>query len=79
MRMVLDHESEYPSRSTAILSISQKGRCSRDMLRIRVKQHKTDTGKRDGMTMAERDRIKQLERENQQLRQASEILKKASV
>jgi transposase-like protein len=43
-----------------------------------VKQHETDTGKRDGMTTAERDRIKELERENRQLRQANEILKKAS-
>ena len=43
-----------------------------------VKQHETDTGQRDGATSAERDRIKELERENRQLRQANEILKKAS-
>lgn len=78
VRMVLDHESEYASRSAAILSISQKVGCSRDSLRIWVKQHETDTGKRDGVTTAERDRIKELERENRQLRQANEILKKAS-
>ena len=48
------------------------------ILRIWVKQHETDTGKRDGMTTAERDRIEELERENRQLRQADEILKKAS-
>ncbi|MDF3362764.1 transposase [Sulfitobacter sp. Ks41] len=77
-RMVLDHEGEYASRSAAILSISQKVGCSRDSLRIWVKQHETDTGKRDGMTTAERDRIEELERENRQLRQADEILKKAS-
>ena len=75
VRMV---EEEYASRSAAILSISQKVGCSRDSLRIWVKQHETDTGKRDGMTTAERDRIKELERENRQLRQANEILKKAS-
>ena len=69
VRMVLDHESEYASRSAAILSISQKVGCSRDSLRIWVKQHETTT---------ERDRIKELERENRQLRQANEILKKAS-
>ena len=78
VRMVLDYESEYASRSAAILSISQKVGCSRDSLRIWIKQHETDTGKRDGVTTAERDRIKELERENRQLRQANEILKKAS-
>ena len=78
VRMVLDHEKEYASRSAAILSISQKVGCSKDSLRIWVKQHETDTGKRGGVTTAERDRIKELERENRQLRQANEILKKAS-
>jgi len=78
VRLVLDHESEYASRSAAILSISQKVGCSRDSLRIWVKQHETNTGKRDGLTTVERERIKELERENRQLRQANEILKKAS-
>jgi len=78
VRLVLDHESAYASRSAAILSISQKVGCSRDSLRIWVKQHETDTGKRDGLTTSERDRIRELERENRQLRQANEILKKAS-
>ena len=76
--MVLDHEIEYASRSAAILSISQKVGCSRDSLSIWVKQHEIDTGKRDGLTTAERDRMKDLERENRQLRQANEILKNAS-
>ncbi len=78
VRMVLDHEEECASISAAILSISQKVGCGRDSMRIWVKQHETDTGKGDGMTTAERDRIKELERENRQLRQANEILKKAS-
>jgi len=78
VRMVWGHESEYPSRSAAILSISQKAGCSRDSLRIWIKQHETDTGNRAGATTAEQDRIKELERENRQLRQANEILKKAS-
>ena len=78
VRLVLDRESEYASRSAAILSISQKVGCSRDSLRIWVKRHETDTGNRDGVTTAERDRLKELERENRQLRQANEILKKAS-
>jgi len=78
VRMVLDHEGEYASRSAALLSISQNVGCSRDSLWIWVKQHETDSGLRGGMTTAERDRIKGLERENRQLRQANEILKKAS-
>ena len=62
--MVSDHESEYASRSAAILSISQKVGCSMDSLRIWVKQHETDTGKRDGFTTSERGRIRELECEN---------------
>nr|WP_122072436.1 hypothetical protein [Pseudophaeobacter sp. EL27] len=53
VRMVLDHEREYASRSAAIFSISEKVGCSRDSLRIWVKQDETDTGKRDGATTAE--------------------------
>lgn len=60
------------------MSIAQKVGCSRDSLHIWVKQHETDTGKHDGLTAVEKERIKELERENQQLRQANEILKKAS-
>ena len=78
VRMVLDHESEYRSRSAAISSVAQKVGCSRDSLRIWIKQHETDSCLRGGVTTAERDRIKELERENRQLRQANEILKKAS-
>ena len=61
--MVLDHEGEYRSRSVAISSVSQKVGCSRDSLRIWIKQHETDSGLRGGMTTVERDRIKELERE----------------
>jgi len=52
VRMVLDHESEYRSRSAAILSVAQKVGCSRDSLRIWIKQHETDSGLRGGMTTA---------------------------
>mmetsp|Transcript_23180 Transcript_23180/g.39659 ORF Transcript_23180/g.39659 Transcript_23180/m.39659 type:complete len:125 (+) Transcript_23180:1703-2077(+) len=76
--MVLGHESEKRSRSGAISSVEQKVGCSRDSLRIWIKQHDTDSGIRGGLTNAERDRIKELERENRQLRQANEILKKTS-
>ena len=52
--------------------------CGPDTLRAWVRRAETDSGRRDGVTTAERDRIKALERENRQLRQANEILKKAS-
>ncbi|GLP87870.1 hypothetical protein GCM10007921_34310 [Tritonibacter mobilis] len=52
------------------MSISQKVGCRWDSLRIWVKQYETDTGQRDGVTSVERDCIKELERENRQLRQA---------
>ncbi|MCZ4270138.1 transposase [Rhodobacteraceae bacterium R_SAG5] len=76
VRMVLDHEREYASRSAAVLSISQKVACSGDSLRIWVKQYETDTGQRDDVTSVERNRIKELERENRQPRQANKILKR---
>jgi len=77
VRMVVDHESEYRSRSAAISPDLRKVGGSRDSLRIWIKKHETDCGLRGGMTTAERDQIKELERENRQLRQANEILKKA--
>lgn len=58
VRLVLDRETEYASRSAAILSIPQKVGCSKDSLRIWVEHHETDTGVGDGLTTAERDRIK---------------------
>ncbi|MCL4168043.1 UNVERIFIED_CONTAM: hypothetical protein GTU68_056837, partial [Idotea baltica] len=62
----------------AIKSIALKIGCGADTLRTWVRRAETDSGLRDGITTAERDRIKALERENRQLRQANEILKKAS-
>ncbi|PXW80516.1 transposase [Ruegeria sp. P4] len=73
LRMVLDHESEYASGSATKCSISQKVGCSRDGLRVWVKQHETDTGNRDNVTTAEWDRVKELKRENRQLHKVNEI------
>ena len=71
VQMVLDHENEYASRSVALLSISQKVGCSRDSLRIWVKQHETDTGKRDSLTTADRDRNKILKKASAYFAQAA--------
>ncbi|WP_369699501.1 IS3 family transposase [Thalassobium sp. R2A62] len=78
VRMVFEHQGEFDSQSAAIKSIAPKIGCGPDTLRAWVRRAETDSGRRDGVTTAERDRIKALERENRQLRQANEILKKAS-
>jgi transposase-like protein len=78
VRMVFEHQGEFDSQSAAIKSIAAKIGCGPDTLRAWIRRAETDSGRRDGVTTAERDRIKALERENRQLRQANEILKKAS-
>ena len=78
VRMVLDHESEYNSRWAAVKSIASKIGCSAEVLRKWVQQAETDQGLRPGLTTDERKRLKELERENFELRRANEILRKAS-
>ncbi len=78
VRMVLEHQSDYPSQWAAIGSISSKIGCAGETLRNWVRQAERDQGLRDGTTTQERDRLKALERENRELRQANEILRKAS-
>jgi len=78
VRMVFEHQGEFGSQSAAITSIAPKIGCGPVTLRAWVRRAETDSGRRDGVTTAERDRIKALEREIRQLRQANEILKKAS-
>ena len=78
VRMVLDHQGEHASQMAAIGSIAAKIGCSGEMLRNWVRQAERDQGLRDGSTSEERDRIKSLEREVRELRQANEILRKAS-
>jgi len=78
VRMVLEHEREYTSQWSAIISIAEKLGCSAETLRKWVRRTEIDTGRRGGLTSDERARIQELERENRQLRRANEILRKAS-
>jgi transposase-like protein len=78
VRMVFDHESEHASQWAAMTSIATKFGCNPETLRSWVRQAERDRGKRAGLTTDERDRLKALERENRELRQANEILRKAS-
>ena len=78
VRMVLEHQGEHASQWEAIGSIAAKIGCAAETLRSWVRQAERDQGLRDGMTTQERDRIKALEREVRELRQANEILRKAS-
>jgi transposase-like protein len=78
VRMVLDHEGDYPSRWTAIVSISEKIGCVPQTLFEWVKKAEVNSGKRAGVPTEMADRLKALERENRELRQANEILRNAS-
>jgi transposase-like protein len=78
VRLVLDHQGDYGSQWEAISSIAGKIGCTAETLRRWVRQAERDTGARPGPTSDERERIKALERENRELRQANEILRKAS-
>ena len=78
VRMVLKHENEHASQWAAITSIAEKIGCAAETLRSWVRQAERDAGHRPGLTTDERTRLKQLERENFELRRANEILKKAS-
>lgn len=78
VRMVLDHQGEYASQWAAMSSIAAKIGCTAETLRKWVRQAERDQGLRPGPTSDEQERIKALERENRELRQANEILRKAS-
>ena len=78
VRMVQEHRGEYPSLWAAIESIAPKIGCVPQTLNEWVKRHQIDTGAREGITTSELQRLKELERENKELRKANEILKLAS-
>ncbi|WP_424540245.1 IS3 family transposase [Shigella sonnei] len=79
VRMVLESQSEYDSQWATICSIAPKIGCTPETLRVRVRQHERDTGGGDGgLTTAERQRLKELERENRELRRSNDILRQAS-
>lgn len=78
VRMVLEHEGEHQSRWAAVCSIAAKIGCTAQTLSDWVKRAEIDSGARAGVPTEVADRLKALERENRELRQANEILRKAS-
>ena len=78
VRMALDHAGEHPSRWAAVTSIAAKIGCTPQTLHDWVKKAKIDSGRRTGVPTEMAEKLKALERENRELRQANEILRKAS-
>ena len=78
VRMVFEHQGEYPSQWKAIESISKKLNVNHETLRLWVRRAETDAGARPGLTTDERARMRDLEREVKELRRANEILKAAA-
>ena len=76
--MVFEHQGEHESQWAAIESIASKIGCTPETLRKWVRQAETDQGVRGGASSSDRERLKQLERENRELKRANEILRKAS-
>ena len=77
--MVFEHQDEYPSQWKPIVSIAEKLDINRETLRVWVRRVEIDSGGRPGVSTDERARMRELERENKELRRANEILKAASV
>ena len=78
MRLVLEHEHEYPSQWKAICSIAEKSDLHRETLRVWVRQAERDNGRRPGLSTDERQQMKDLQREVKELRRANDILKSAA-
>ena len=78
VRLIFEHQGEHESQWAAIGSIASKIGCTAETLRKWVRQAERDQGKRNGLTSSDRDRLKELERENRELKRANEILRKAS-
>jgi len=78
VRMVFDHAHEYPSQWATMRSVADKLGCTTEALRRWVRQAERDRRERPGLTTDERAQLKQLQRENFELKRANEILKKAA-
>jgi len=78
VRMVFDHAHEYPSQWATMRSVAEKLGCTTEALRRWVRQAQRDRGERPGLTTDERAQLKQLQRDNFELKRANEILKKAA-
>ena len=78
VRLVFDHAQEHPSQWATIRSVAEKLGCTSEALRRWVRQAERDRGARPGLTTDERAQLKQLQRENFELKRANEILKKAA-
>ncbi len=76
--MLMEQQDQHASQWAAIVAISSKLGCTPETLRKWHKQSEIDQGKRDGLSSSEREQLKELKRENRELRQANEILRKAS-
>jgi transposase len=78
VRLVVEHQHEYATQWAAIESVAGKIGCTAETLRRWVRQGERDQGKREGLSTSDRQRLKELERENRELRRANEIIRKAS-
>ncbi len=78
VRMLFDQQDQHASQWAAMNSIAGKVGCTAETLRKWVRQSEIDQGKRGGLSSTEQERLKELERENRELKQANEILRKAS-
>ena len=78
VRLVFEHQGEYPSQWAALESIAPKIGCTAETLRKWVRKAERNQGMREGLTTSDRERLKALERENRELKRANEILRKAS-
>ena len=78
VRLVFEQQKEHESQWMAIKSIASKTGCTAETLRTWVRRTETDQGIRGGMSIADRERLKEMEQENRELKRANEILRKAS-